>query len=144
MDGLKGLPEAIKTVFPNVSIQNCIIHQIRNSMKYVPYKDRKAFVANLKKVYKAPTEEIALAQLDMLKDKWDHKYSNVIDSWYTNWDKLSTFFAFNEQIRKMIYTANTLEGVNRQIRKFTKTRTVFPNDDSLRKSLYLATDVFYT
>ena len=141
MDGLKGLPEAIKTVFPNVSIQNCIIHQIRNSMKYVPYKDRKAFVADLKKVYKAPTEEIALAQLDMLKDKWDDKYSNVIDSWYTNWDKLSTFFAFNEQIRKMIYTTNTLEGVNRQIRKFTKTRTVFPNDDSLRKSLYLATEI---
>ena len=141
MDELKGLPEAIKTVFPNVSIQNCIIHQIRNSMKYVPYKDRKAFVADLKKVYKAPTEEIALAQLDMLKDKWDDKYSNVIDSWYTNWDKLSTFFTFNEQIRKMIYTTNTLEGVNRQIRKFTKTRTVFPSDDSLRKSLYLATEI---
>ncbi|MPM66943.1 IS256 family transposase ISCpe3 [bioreactor metagenome] len=141
MDGLKGLPDAIKTVFPNVSIQSCIIHQIRNSMRYVPYKDRKAFVADLKKVYKAPTEEIALAQLDILKEKWNDKYSNVIDSWYINWDKLSTYFAFNEQIRKMIYTTNTLEGINRQIRKFTKTRTVFPTDDSLRKSLYLATEV---
>lgn len=141
MDGLKGLPDAIKTVFPNVSIQSCIIHQIRNSMRYVPYKDRKVFVADLKKVYKAPNEEIALAQLDILKEKWSDKYSNVIDSWYINWDKLSTYFAFNEQIRKMIYTTNTLEGINRQIRKFTKTRTVFPTDDSLRKSLYLATEV---
>lgn len=141
MDGLRGLPDAIKTVFPNVSIQSCIIHQIRNSMRYVPYKDRKVFVADLKKVYKAPNEEIALAQLDMLKEKWNDKYSNVIESWYINWDKLSTFFAFNEQIRKMIYTTNTLEGINRQIRKFTKTRTVFPTDDSLRKSLYLATEI---
>ena len=141
MDGLKGLPKAIKTVFPNVCIQSCIIHQIRNSMKYVPYKDRKVFVADLKKIYTAPTEEIALAQLDSLKDKWNDKYSNVIDSWYINWDKLSTFFAFNEKIRKMIYTTNTLEGFNRQLRKFTKTRTVFPTDDSLRKSLYLATEI---
>ena len=141
MDGLKGLPEVIKTVFPNVSIQSCIIHQIRNSMRYVPYKDRKVFVADLKKIYTAPTEEIALAQLDSLKDKWNDKYSNVIDSWYINWDKLSTFFAFNEKIRKMIYTTNTLEGFNRQLRKFTKTRTVFPTDDSLRKSLYLATEI---
>lgn len=84
MDELKELLEAIKTVFLNVSIQNCIVYQIRNSMKYVPYKDRKAFMANLKKVYKAPTEKIALAKLDMLKDKWNDKYSNVIDSWYVN------------------------------------------------------------
>lgn len=124
----------------NGLLQRCL-NQIRNSMRYVPYKDRKAFVADLKQVYKAPNEEIALAQLDMLKEKWNDKYSNVIDSWYINWDKLSTFFAFNEQIRKMIYTTNTLEGINRQIRKFTKTRTVFPTDDSLRKSLYLATEV---
>lgn len=141
MDGLKGLPDAIRTVFPNVCIQNCIIHQIRNSMKYVPYKDRKEFMADLKKVYKASTEEIALAQLDSLKEKWNSKYSNVIDSWYVNWDKLSTFFSFTEGIRKMIYTTNALEGFNRQLRKFTKTKTVFPTDDSLRKSLYLATDV---
>lgn len=141
MDGLRGLPDAVRTVFPNVCIQNCIIHQIRNSMKYVPYKDRKEFMVDLKKVYKASTEEIALAQLDALKEKWNNKYSNVIDSWYINWDKLSTFFSFTEGIRKMIYTTNALEGFNRQLRKFTKTRTVFPTDDSLRKSLYLATDV---
>ncbi|WP_238907697.1 IS256 family transposase [Clostridium sp. YIM B02506] len=141
MDGLKGLPDAIRTVFPNVCIQSCIIHQIRNSMRYIPYKDRKEFMVDLKKVYKASTEEVALAQLDLLKEKWDKKYSNVIDSWYVNWDKLSTFFSFTEGIRKMIYTTNALEGFNRQLRKFTKTRTVFPTDDSLRKSLYLATDV---
>lgn len=141
MDGLRGLPDAVRTVFPNVCIQNCIIHQIRNSMKYVPYKDRKEFMVDLKKVYKASTEEIALAQLDALKEKWDNKYSNVIDSWYVNWDKLSTFFTFTEGIRKMIYTTNALEGFNRQLRKYTKTRTVFPTYDSLRKSLYLATDV---
>lgn len=139
MDGLKGLPDAIKAVFPNVSIQNCIVHQIRNSVKYISYKDRKDFVRDLKSVYKATTEEIALAQLDMLKDKWEKKYPVVIDSWYANWDKLATFFSFTEGIRRIIYTTNILEGFNRQIRKFTKARTVFPTDDSLRKSLYLAT-----
>lgn len=141
MDGLRGLPDAIRTVFPNVCIQNCIIHQIRNSMKYIPYKDRKAVIADLKKVYTSPTEELALAQLDAAKEKWDDKYGHVIDSWYANWDKLSTFFSFTQGIRKMIYTTNTLEGFNRQLRKFTKTRTVFPTDESLRKSLYLATEV---
>jgi len=140
MDGLKGLPDAIKSVFPNVCIQNCIIHQIRNSMKYVSYKNRKEFMRDLKLVYKADTEEIALAQLDELKDKWNDTYASVIDSWYQNWDKLSTYFAFNKAIRKIIYTTNALEGFNRQLRKFTKTRTVFPTDDSLRKSLFLATD----
>ena len=140
MDGLKGLPDAIKSVFQNVCIQNCIIHQIRNSMRYVSYKNRKEFMRDLKLVYKADTEEIALAQLDELKDKWNHTYASVIDSWYQNWDKLSTYFAFNKAIRKIIYTTNALEGFNRQLRKFTKIRTVFPTDDSLRKSLYLATD----
>ena len=139
MDGLRGLPDAIKSVFPNVCIQNCIIHQIRNSVRYVSYKDRKEFVSDLKTIYKAPTEEIALAQLDNFKDKWDKNYSSVVDSWYSNWDKLSTFFSYSTEIRRIIYTTNTLEGFNRQLRKFTKTRTVFPTDDSLRKSLYLAT-----
>ena len=139
MDGLRGLPDAIKSVFPNVCIQNCIIHQIRNSVRYVSYKDRKEFVSDLKTIYKAPTEEIALAQLDNFKDKWDKNYSSVIDSWYSNWDKLSTFFSYSAEIRRIIYTTNTLEGFNRQLRKFTKTITVFPTDDSLKKSLYLAT-----
>lgn len=140
MDGLRGLPEAIKAVFPDVCIQNCIVHQIRNSIKYVSYKDKKEFMKDIKLVYTADTEELALAQLDIAKEKWDYKYSTVIDSWYSNWDKLSTFFAFSKGIRKMIYTTNTLEGFNRQLRKFTKIRTVFPTDESLRKSLYLATD----
>lgn len=140
MDGLKGLPDAIKAVFPNVCIQNCIIHQIRNSMKYVSYKHRKDFMRDLKRVYKADTEEIALAQLDELKNKWSGTYDSVVDSWYENWDKLSTYFSYTPEIRKIIYTTNALEGFNRQLRKFTKIRTVFPTDDSLRKSLYLATE----
>ena len=140
MDGLRGLPEAIKAVFPNVCIQNCIVHQIRNSIKYVSYKDKKEFIKDIKLVYTADTEEIALSQLDIAKEKLDYRYASVIDSWYSNWDKLSTFFAFSKEIRKMIYTTNTLEGFNRQLRKFTKIRTVFPTDESLRKSLYLATD----
>lgn len=140
MDGLKGLPDAIKAVFPEVNIQSCIIHQIRNSIKYVSYKNKKEVVRDLKLIYKAPTEEIALAQLDSLKEKWNDQYPMVVDSWYNNWDKLSTFFAYTEEIRKIIYTTNSLEGFNRQLRKFTKTKTVFPTDDSLRKSLYLATD----
>jgi len=140
MDGLKGLPDAIKAVFPEVNIQSCIIHQIRNSIKYVSYKNKKEVVRDLKLIYKAPTEEIALAQLDSLKEKWNDEYPVIIDSWYNNWDKLSTFFAYTEEIRKIIYTTNALEGFNRQLRKFTKTKTVFPTDDSLRKSLYLATD----
>mgnify|MGYP001342996148 CR=1 FL=1 len=140
MDGLKGLPDAIKTVFPDVSIQNCIIHQIRNSIKYVASKDKKEFMKDLKCVYKASTEELAITSLDDLKDKWDHKYSMVIDSWYNNWDKLSTYFKYSPEIRKIIYTTNALEGFNRQLRKFTKTRTVFPTDEALRKSLYLATE----
>jgi len=139
MDGLKGLPEAIKTVFPSVNIQTCIVHQIRNSIKYIASKDKKEFIKDLKCVYKAFTEELALAQLDNLKDKWGDKYSIVIDSWYNNWSQLSTFFSFSPEIRKMIYTTNTLEGFNRQIRKYTKARTIFPTDQSLSKCVYLAT-----
>jgi putative transposase len=139
MDGLKGLPEAIKAVFPSVNIQTCIVHQIRNSIKYIASKDKKEFMRDLKCVYKATTEELALAQLDNLKTKWEYKYAIVIDSWYNNWNQLSTFFTFSPEIRKMIYTTNTLEGFNRQIRKYTKARTIFPTDESLSKCVYLAT-----
>jgi transposase-like protein len=139
MDGLKGLPEAIKTVFPSVNIQTCIVHQIRNSIKYIASKDKKEFIKDLKCVYKASTEELALTHLDNLKDKWGGKYAIVIDSWYNNWSQLSTFFNFSPEIRKMIYTTNTLEGFNRQIRKYTKARTLFPTDQSLSKCVYLAT-----
>ena len=139
MDGLKGLPQAIKTVFPTVDIQTCIVHQIRNSIKYIASKDKKAFMKDLKEVYKAPTEDLALAQLDNLKEKWESNYGMVIDSWYNNWNNLDTFFKFSPQIRKLIYTTNVLEGFNRQVRKFTKVRTIFPTDESLNKCVYLAT-----
>lgn len=139
MDGLKGLPQAIKTVFPTVDIQTCIVHQIRNSIKYIASKDKKAFMKDLKEVYKATTEELALAQLDNLKEKWGSNYGMVIDSWYNNWNNLDTFFKFSPQIRKLIYTTNVLEGFNRQVRKFTKVRTIFPTDESLNKCIYLAT-----
>ena len=139
MDGLKGLPQAIKTVFPTVDIQTCIVHQIRNSIKYIASKDKKAFMKDLKEVYKATTEELALAQLDNLKEKWGSNYGMVIDSWYNNWNNLDTFLKFSPQIRKLIYTTNVLEGFNRQVRKFTKVRTIFPTDESLNKCVYLAT-----
>ena len=139
MDGLKGLPQAIKTVFPTVDIQTCIVHQIRNSIKYIASKDKKAFMKDLKEVYKATTEELALVQLDNLKEKWGSNYGMVIDSWYNNWNNLDTFFKFSPQIRKLIYTTNVLEGFNRQVRKFTKVRTIFPTDESLNKCVYLAT-----
>ena len=139
MDGLKGLPQAIQTVFPSANIQTCIVHQIRNSIKYIASKDKKSFMKDLKEVYKAPTEELALAQLDKLKETWGNSYGMVIDSWYNNWNNLSTFFDFSPRIRKMIYTTNSLEGFNRQVRKYTKSRTIFPTDESLNKCVYLAT-----
>ena len=140
MDGLKGLPEAIKTVFPDVNIQCCIVHQIRNSIKYVASKDSKAFMRDLKTVYRAVNKETAVNALQSLEASWGNKYPIVIQSWNNNWDNLSTYFDFPPEIRKIIYTTNSLEGFNRQLRKFTKIRTSFPTDDSLRKALYLATE----
>ena len=139
MDGLKGLPQAIQTVFPSANIQTCIVHQIRNSIKYIASKDKKSFMKDLKEVYKAATEELALAQLDKLKETRGNSYGMVIDSWYNNWNNLSTFFDFSPRIRKIIYTTNALEGFNRQVRKYTKSRTIFPTDESLNKCVYLAT-----
>jgi transposase-like protein len=140
MDGLKGLPEAIKVVFPEVNIQTCIIHQIRNSIKYIASKDMKAFMKDLKAVYKAVNETMATQALQSLESIWGDKYSIVIQSWNNNWTNLSTYFNFPPDIRKIIYTTNALEGFNRQLRKYTKVRTTFPTDDSLRKALYLATE----
>jgi transposase-like protein len=139
IDGLKGFPDAIKAVFPKTIIQTCIIHQIRNSLKYVGSKHQKEFMADLKPVYKAPTEEVALQELSGLEQKWGSKYPVVISSWYNNWENLCTYFKYPPEIRRMIYTTNTLEGFNRQLRKVTKTKSVFPTDDALKKSLYLAT-----
>lgn len=140
VDGLNGFKEAIGATFPFAKIQRCIIHQIRSSMKYIPYKDRKAFVSDLKGIYKAVNEEVALENLLALKDKWANKYPNAVKSWEDNWDNLSTFFAFPNNIRKIIYTTNVIESLNSQFRKVTKTKLIFPNDDSLQKMLYLAVE----
>lgn len=139
VDGLNGFKEAIGATFPFAKIQRCIIHQIRSSMKYIPYKDRKAFVGDLKGVYKAVNEELAMDNLLSMKEKWSDKYPNAIRSWEDNWDNLSTFFEFPENIRKIIYTTNVIESLNSQFRKVTKTKLIFPNDESLLKMLYLAT-----
>lgn len=140
VDGLNGFKEAIGAAFPFAKIQRCIIHQIRSSMKYIPYKDRKAFVADLKGIYRAINEEVAMDNLLSLKEKWSSKYPNAVKSWEDNWDNLSTFFAFSDNIRKIIYTTNTIESLNSQFRKVTKTKLIFPNDDSLLKMLYLAVE----
>ena len=140
VDGLNGFKEAIGATFPFAKIQRCIIHQIRSSMKYIPYKNRKAFIADLKGVYTAVNEEIAMDNLLAMKDRWGNKYPNAIKSWEDNWDNLSTFFAFPGNIRKIIYTTNVIESLNSQFRKITKTKLIFPNDDSLMKMLYLAVE----
>lgn len=138
-DNLKGFSEAILSVFPKTEIQTCVVHQIRNSLKYVASKDQKKFMADLKLVYRADTKEIAEQELDNLAQKWEDKYPVVIASWRNNWDRLSTYFQYTKPIRKIIYTTNTVEGFHRQIRKVTKTKGAFPSDDALLKLIYLAT-----
>jgi transposase-like protein len=140
VDGLTGFPQAIEAVFPETEIQQCIIHQIRNSTKYVSYKDIKALMADLKLVYQAPTEEIALQNLEDFGEKWNSKYPKIYKSWSERWATLATYFKYPEEVRRLVYTTNTVEGFNRQLRKVTKSRTVFPTDDSLLKLLYLATE----
>lgn len=141
-DNLTGFSQAIEAVFPKTDIQNCIIHQLRNSSKYVSYKDIKALMADLKKVYTAVDEEAALNALDEFAAVWDSKYPRISKSWYDNWVNLSTYFKFPQELRKLIYTTNTIEGFNRQLKKVTKSKSVFPTDDSLFKMLYLAmTDI---
>ena len=140
IDNLKGFDEAIRTIYPYTEIQTCVVHQIRNSIKYIASKDQKAFIADLKPVYKADTESQALTELDALKEKWGKKYPMVIGSWENNWSKLSTYFKYPDGIRKLIYTTNTIEGYHRQIRKVTKNKGVFTSDMALLKLIYLATD----
>ena len=137
VDGLNGFHEAIISVFPKTDIQRCIVHQIRNSTKYVNWKDRKQFCSDLKAVYTAPNEEDALLNLDKFEEKWGTKYAYAVKSWKINWSDLATFFRFPNEIRKIIYTTNPIEGFNRQIRKITKTKSSFPTDNSLLKLLYL-------
>jgi putative transposase len=137
-DNLNELSRAVTTVFPKCEQQLCIIHQIRNSTKYVTYKDIKAVLADLKKIYTAPTLDDAEYRLEEFKEKWDDKYPQIYKSWSDNWAELSTFFKYPEEVRKLIYTTNAVEGFHRMLRKFTKTKVIYPNDDALRKSVYLS------
>ncbi|WP_413299614.1 IS256 family transposase [Bacillus sp. 1P10SD] len=138
-DGLSGFSEAINATFPKTDIQSCIIHQLRNNVKCVPHKFRKELMDDLKKVYKAYTIEQAELEFDEFKEKWGKKYPSVIKSWETNWLELTTFFSYPVEIRKLIYTTNTIEAFHRQLRKVTKTKTAYPTDNALRKIVYLAT-----
>lgn len=140
VDGLKGFKEAIGAVYPFSKIQRCIIHQIRFSMKYIPHKDKKEFAKDLKTIYGSVNETEGMENLIELREKWGSKYPNAVKSWEDNWDNLSTFFEFSPSIRKIVYTTNVIESLNSQFRKFTKTKLIFPNDDSLMKMLYLATE----
>jgi transposase-like protein len=138
-DGLTGFSEAINTVFPQTEIQLCVIHQIRNSLKYVSYKDQKAIMADLKTVYQALTLEEAEMAFTAFCEKWGNKHPIVIRSWKNNWLELTTYFRYPYDIRRMIYTTNIIEGYHRQLRKVTKTKTAYPSDEALRKIIYLAT-----
>ena len=138
VDGLKGFPDAINTVFPETQIQLCIVHMVRNSVRYVPWKDYKPVTVDLKRIYQASTEEQALLSLDAFSEKWDDKYPQISRSWRAHWENLNTLFAYPEDIRKAIYTTNAIESLNSVIRKATKKRKVFPTDNSAKKVVYLA------
>ena len=138
VDGLTGFPAAIEAVYPKTEIQQCIIHQIRNTTRFVSYKDIKALMADLKKVYAAIDEQTALSELENFDEKWGNKYPKIAISWRDNWANLSTYFKYPQEVRTLIYTTNAIEGFNRQLRKVTKNKGVFPTDDSLLKMLYLA------
>jgi transposase-like protein len=137
MDGLTGFKDAILAVFPKTQIQRCVIHQIRNSLKYVTWTDRKNFMADLRLVYQAATREAAEAQLRQLHEKWGDKYAIAIRSWQNNWEDLATFFAYPAEIRRLIYTTNSVEGYHRQLRKVTKSKGAFPTPQAARKLLFL-------
>jgi len=138
MDGLSGFKEAVLAVFPQTQIQRCVIHQIRNSLKYVTWNDRKAFMVDLKQVYQAATRESAEANLQQLAEKWRDKYAVAVRSWQNNWEDLATCFAYPAEIRRLIYTTNSVEGYHRQLRKVTKAKSIFPTPEAARKLLFLA------
>jgi len=138
IDGLKGFSEAIKTIFPLTEVQLCIVHQVRNSLRYVASKDQKAFMRDLKQVYRAVTRQLAEQKLEDLEAAWGKKYPLVLKSWQVNWEELSAFFKYPEEIRRIIYTTNVIEGFHRQLRKVTKTKGAFSNETSLLKLIYLA------
>ncbi|MBD1567626.1 IS256 family transposase [Vibrio sp. S12_S33] len=138
VDGLKGFPDAINTAFPETQIQLCIVHMVRNSVKYVPWKDYKGVTADLKKIYQSATEDEALLALEQFSDRWDNKYPQISRSWTAHWDNLNTLFNYPEDIRRAIYTTNAIESLNSVIRKAIKKRKLFPTDESARKVIYLA------
>lgn len=138
VDGLKGFPDAIQTVYPKTQVQLCIVHMVRNSMKYVVWKDYKAVAADLKRIYQSASEEEALQALQEFAERWDEKYPHISRSWRSNWDNLNTLFNYPADIRKAIYTTNAIESLNSVIRKVIKKRKLFPTDDSARKVIYLA------
>lgn len=139
VDNLTGFSEAIAAVYPQTDVQKCIVHQIRNSLKHVSYKDLKAVAAALKPIYKAVNEQAAAAAMDSFEEQWGKKYPHAVRSWRTNWTELTAFFQYPEELRKIIYTTNVIESYHRQLRKVTKGKTIFPNDESLLKMLYLST-----
>lgn len=139
VDNLRGFTEAISACYPKTEIQKCVIHQIRNSIKYVSYKDLKRVTAELKPIYKAPTEQAAREELDQFEQTWGSKYPLMVRSWRSNWEEIATFFKYPPEIRKLIYTTNVIESYHRQLRKVTKGKTIFPTDDALLKMLYLVT-----
>jgi transposase-like protein len=138
VDGLKGFPDAINTVYPDTQIQLCIVHMVRNSLKFVPWKDYKAITSDLKRIYQSITEEDALISLDQFEQRWDSKYPNISRSWRNNWQNISTVFNYPDDIRKAIYTTNAIESLNSVIRKAIKKRKLFPHDESAKKVIYLA------
>ena len=138
VDGLKGFPEAIESVYPETQVQLCIVHMVRNSLRFVPWKDKKAVVADLKTIYTATNAEVAKENLNAFRTKWNEKYPTIADSWERNWEGLIPFLSYPDYIRKAIYTTNAIESLNRSLRKVTKNRGSFPNDESALKLLYLA------
>ena len=137
-DNLNGFTDTIRTVFPESKTQICVVHQIRNACKYVVWKDKKQFTADMKEIYNAPTKQAAEAALNDFASKWEHKYSYAIQSWKNNWEDLTVFFEFPVDIRKIIYTTNLIENLNGKIRKYTKNKLSFPTDEAVMKSVYLA------
>jgi putative transposase len=137
-DGLIGMKEAVEAIYPKTELQGCVVHVIRNGMKYVSYKDMKEFAKDIKSIYQAPTQEAALKGLNALKEKWSEKYPLAINVWEKNFDRISTMYQFTPEIRRLIYTTNPIESFNSQLRRKTKNRNVFPNDTAIFKLLYLA------
>lgn len=138
IDGLKGLPDAIQSVYPEIDVQLCVIHMIRNSIKYIPHKYSKEFISDLKQVYEASTKELAEINLLKLQEKWEEKYPLAVTPWVNHWENVSSYFKYPSEIRRLIYTTNAVESLHRQFRKVTKTKTVFPSDESLVKMLFLS------